>query len=624
MKGQSHGRGMALIWLAAVALLLAAWGKSWAGSEVLSDIATFDFRDAPLSEVLRVFTASTGVNVVSSPKIQDMRVSLFLEKVPPMLALETVCRNNNLWYVRDANVIRVMMVEDYGRELVLGRNEVTRVFNLRYASCLALAQTIAHIFSERVVYNTPEDIASYGHVGTDDYPTIGKELDIEADSTSGSATPASRSGSQKDVEAGGVTIKTEDMARLRELAASKGEVSADELLKYQIGKARAMLTVFPRNNAVVVCSVDRKLLGDIENLVAELDTPTRQVLLEGRVFEVTLGDGFESFFDVTLTPGASKTKDANGNVVRDDWGWTSVDLVDAFDATAAPLSGATVRGIFTTENLQARIEMLEKNSRVHKIATPVMMCANNASAKFFQGTVSPLRTGYTVTDASMSSDGDVITPSTVKTSYREEELGVTLEISPSINMDGTVTLKIVTNISSLNTGGGPDFNYVVSGVAQVGETDTVDKTELEGIVMAKDGQPLTLGGLISEGDVKTISKVPILGDLPLLGFLFSSRSTEKARKEIIFCITPHIIMGPEDQERVNANVLQDISENPATGGGNKRLIEYDSEKDKVRSSAEATPVYRLPRPASPEVQQNEEAPPKVTAPDAGPEEKYLE
>ncbi|MCK4690687.1 MAG: hypothetical protein KAT20_02700 [Desulfuromonadales bacterium] len=377
-------------------------------------------------------------------------------------------------------------------------------------------------------------------------------------------------------------MQKEDLTRLRQIAAAGGEVSAEALLQFQVGQALGLLTVFPRNNAIIARSVDTRLLDDVEAFVKELDTPTRQVMLECKILEIALGDGFDSFFDISVTPGGKfYGRDDVGrptDLRPDTKGITGIDLLNV-----PSLAESTLKFVFIDKQLQARFEMLEKTDRVRKIATPLALCANNASAKFFQGVESPVRKGYTVTDERRDAEGNVTASASVKTDYSMEELGVTLEIAPLINMDRTVTLKIATEVSTLNLGGGPPFNYTVGGVPQVGQTDTMQKTVIEDIIVAMDGQTLALGGLIQEEDIKFIKKVPVLGDIPLLNFFFRSTGIKKEQKEIVFCITPHIIMAPDETEAVNERIMKDLSEHPFYREGSKRILRYDRDGDAVES-----------------------------------------
>lgn len=559
-------------------------------------IAFFDFRGTPLVEVLKVFAQLTGYNVVPTPEVQDMHVTLYLERVTPMMALETLCKNYNLWFTREENVVRVMKVEEYAREIVLRRDEKTGVFELKYASCLALADAVASIFGERIAYEEPEEVRSYGHVGTDELPEFDEELEVDAKDVDSEDYKDKRQDGIEEV--GGVGLNQEDLKKLVQLSKA-GNLSTETLLQYQVGQAKAVMTVFPRNNVIMVRTVDRQLLDDVSQMIRTLDTPTRQVLLECKILEVNLSDGFDSFFDMNISPGGklyhtAYLKDSDGNDVLDNGekvptgdtlveqllGVTGIGLVNA-----GALAENSFKMAFVDKNIQLNMELLEKEGRLNQIGTPVMLCANNAPAKFFQGQDTPLRKGYTVTAAQTvsTSSGYSYEPATIKTDYDEEEVGVTLQISPSINQDGTVTLKIKADVSTVQQGSGPPFNYIVDGKAQVGQTDVVEKTELEGIVVGRDGQTLALGGLINEKVNREEKKVPVLGDIPILGFFFKSTGSTSSKSEVIFCITPHLIMAPQDGGEVTDRFMKAKSDHPYTRG-KERIVRYDESTDSLQTT----------------------------------------
>lgn len=532
-------------------------------------IGVLDFRNTPLSDVLKIFTEMTKKNVVATPEILDLEVSLYLEKVTPIKALETLCKNYNLWYAEDGNIIRVMKVEEYGRELVLRRDEKTKIFHLKYASCLSVAEMIACVFGSRIQYNAPEAVESYGHIGTDELPDIGKKMTIEDVEAEEEDDPKKK---EKNVfEAGGVSL---DEADLKKAITQRGKVSIDDLIGLQIGQARAMLTVFPRNNAIVIRSIDMRLLKDIGYLISKVDTPTRQILLEVKILEMSMGDGLDSFFNMSVTPDGEIDED--GSIVRNTEGITGIDFVNA-----ATLATNTLNFDYIDKQVQLKMQLLAKEERVKTVATPLMLCANNAASRFFQGVKSPVRKGYTVTQATYGDNDKLLTPETVSTDYEEEEVGVTLEISPSINMDRTVTLKISVEIATINQGEGPPFAYTIGGEQHEGETDTISETTIEDIVVAMDGQGVALGGLIQEEDVNTEKKVPLLGDIPILGFFFKSKSSGKDRSEIIFLIKPHIIMSPAESSEVSRTFLKTTSDHPYYTEGKERLLELNPENNVI-------------------------------------------
>lgn len=554
-----------------------------------SSLKVFNFRETPLAEVLMLFTEATKKNVVATPTIMDTPITLYLENVTPMVALSVLCKNYNFWFNEEDGVIRVMKLDEYGRELMLRRDERTEFFPLRYASCLGVADAIQNVFVDIVEYNEPEDMTSYRHVGTDKLPSIGQGID-EADSGSGSSSSSSSSSRNnrnrntqqsqrrqvsKDVlEAGALEMGTQDLGKLRQIVETGGQVTAQELLEFQVGRTKAQLTVFARSNAILVRSVDTRLLADIAALIKKLDTPTPQVLLECKILEVNLSDGFESFFDFSWTPEG----------VLD----TTTGLVTSAlpGAVASALGGtgldeSSLRFSYISNTIQAKLEMMQKEGRLRSISTPLVYAANNAAAKFFQGDTVPVRTGYTVSDPTYDSDGRQISPAQVSTEYSLEDLGVLLEVSPSINQDKTVTMKIVADIGMLNQGAGPPFNYNVNGIAQVGETDSVTTTRIEDIILAKEGQSLAIGGLIKEKASVSNNKVPLLGDIPLLGFFFNTKDAVHQRSEIIFVLTAHIINHPEEAGPYNSRLMPTLSDHPWYTTGSNRVLQYNATYDEV-------------------------------------------
>ena len=131
-------------------------------------IEVFDFKETPISDVFKVFTDLTGKNVVASKEIMELKVTLFLKEVTSQEALKTMCKLYNLWFTEEDNVIRIMTAEEYGKELTIRCDEKTVVYKLKYASCLAVADLLDNLFGNRIEYVEPEEIESYGHVGTEE------------------------------------------------------------------------------------------------------------------------------------------------------------------------------------------------------------------------------------------------------------------------------------------------------------------------------------------------------------------------------------------------------------------------------------------------------------------------
>jgi general secretion pathway protein D len=100
---------------------------------------------------------------------------------------------------------------------------------------------------------------------------------------------------------------------------------------------------------------------------------------------------------------------------------------------------------------------------------------------------------------------------------------------------------------------------------------------------------VALGGLVSEEDSEVESKVPLLGDIPILGFFFKKKQTQKSRTEAIFLLTPHIIMAPEETGEVSGRVMEGM-EHPYIKEGNRKLFEFDRDKRKLKRTTPTVPA----------------------------------
>ena len=130
-----------------------------------------------------------------------------------------------------------------------------------------------------------------------------------------------------------------------------------------------------------------------------------------------------------------------------------------------------------------------------------------------------------------------ITNSTTSTSYEYRDVGIILKYTPRINFDGTITATIHTEVST------PEFVEDM-GVYKF-NTRSADTT-----VTVKDGEAMVIGGLIGAEESKNISKIPILGDLPILGALFRNHHNSKSESELIIFLTAHVLSGTEEKNEI--------------------------------------------------------------------------
>ena len=189
-------------------------------------------------------------------------------------------------------------------------------------------------------------------------------------------------------------------------------------------------------------------------------------------------------------------------------------------------SGLTYFATFNNLRLDAVIHMLATSSKFKVLSTPIIQTLHNQEAHIIVGESRPI---VTSTVADVVSAGNTAVNSSV--SYKD--IAIELTVTPRINPDGNVTMDIEQKVNDL--GGTVSVNGI--------DTPIITKREAKSSVMVKDQNTIVLGGLIRENKTITDTKVPILGDIPLLGTLFKGKTTTKNRTELIVFIRPTVLRG---------------------------------------------------------------------------------
>ncbi|MBL1416481.1 MAG: pilus (MSHA type) biogenesis protein MshL [Moritella sp.] len=240
----------------------------------------------------------------------------------------------------------------------------------------------------------------------------------------------------------------------------------------------------------------------------------RQVLLEVKIMEVTLNDGYKQGIDWNVN---------NSNVAADSsFNFSITDITDL-------ASGA---GVFTLagNDFSAAISLLKTQGDVNVLSSPRVTALNNQKAVIKVGSDEYFVTGYSSTK-STSSDDDSIEQDVELTPFFS---GIALDVTPQIDSDGGVLLHVHPSIIEVT-----DSNKIVAGIelplakSDVRETDTV--------VKAKSGEIIVIGGLMKTANKDLVSKIPFLGDIPWLGELFTYRSQSVQKTELIILIKPIVV-----------------------------------------------------------------------------------
>ncbi len=564
-------------------------------------IELVDFREQDLGQAMRLFSEQSGLNIVASTNATDMKINLFLRNVKPMAVLENLTKTHDLYFRidEDSGVIRIYTTEEYEQNLASFREEQTRVFTLLYPNPVDAAVAIQNLFGDRVELN----------FGVGDQDSI---LDIIyrmnrfdlVDSRSlglgsyrGDYAYGGRSFSRLSGLGGftgnqsnnsGRNNKTDETQPLSDLSADQIQTLIDainnrnrrpdstadpddpisKLLKER--QATIYVTVVRRNNQVIVRTGDDTTMKQIEQLITNLDVPTPLVLLEVKVMSILLDDQFRSVFDYQFADGTNAGGFTTGDILPTPAGSKLGDARKL--ASMIPGGSLLNQGDFTfqfvSNTFRARMQLLEDDNRVTVLNTPLLLTANNEVSRIFIGDTIP----FTVRFNSPQLITGNSTTTIVATPITElRDVGQSLLITPSINADRTVTLRVVQENARrvLNGGRIPVVN--ATGLVENQDVDTVNRSTVSGTVVAKDGLAVALGGLIEDEVSDNREQVPGLGKLPVLGFFFRRQETTRARRELLVMIRPYVFNTPSESASISRELLEELSVHPSVISGQNSM-----------------------------------------------------
>jgi general secretion pathway protein D len=192
--------------------------------------------------------------------------------------------------------------------------------------------------------------------------------------------------------------------------------------------------------------------------------------------------------------------------------------------SAGPLQAQTFALIGATRSLQLFLNATENRSRVRTLSAPSILVTDNTSARIQVGAEVPTPIGSSLTP--VQSNGSSLFAQTIQ----YQDTGVILTVTPHINASGIVTLIITQEVSTAIP------NTTSQIVAPV-----INKNSFQTSVILSDGEPLAIGGIINTSINYTTNRVPVLGNIPVVGALFGTTSKNTSRTELVLLLTPHVI-----------------------------------------------------------------------------------
>jgi len=265
----------------------------------------------------------------------------------------------------------------------------------------------------------------------------------------------------------------------------------------------------------IILDGNRDDINNLKNIIKKLDIEKKQVYIKALIVELD-NDLIE---DIGIKFGILGGKSYSGGL------YTFSSNLNGGDAISVNTSsiGLEIPNVTSTLALGASLNLLNKTYGLDIISEPSILCINNRSSSIYVGETISIQTGTTITDGGNTTN-----------SYERQDVGLTLNVKPRVSKKNKVYLEITTLVENIKNRDDTYYNPDTS------------KKEIKTQAILNNGESVIIGGLMEKKSEKTIQKIPIAGDIPLIGELFKNRSKNSQNKNLVVIVTPYIVPNDKD------------------------------------------------------------------------------
>jgi len=464
--------------------------------------------NAPARQVFLSLVEGTPYSIVLRPDVSG-QVSLQLKGVTVPEALEALRRVYGYDYRREGN-----------RYFILGGGMQTRIYPVNYLSMNRRGKSDVRV-------------------------TSGIQ-------SSGSSTGTGASGSSSTAGSGASGATASSITGIRVETDSKADFwkELQESLSAIIGtEGGRKVIVNPQASLVVVRAMPDDLRTIEEYLGITHATVNRQVVLEAKILEVKLNEGYQAGINwAALTKNGIIAQTGGGSIfgdtLRSDTAGGTGNLTPGgpVSTVGTPFSafGGVISAAIATTNFAAFLEFLQGQGEVQVLSSPRVSTLNNQKAVIKVGTDE-----FFITNTTSTPSGVFGVAPSVSTELSPFFSGIALDVTPQIDDLGNIVLHIHPAVSEVQqktinftiggTGGGalPNVSSLPTALSNIQESDNV--------VRAQSGQVVVIGGLMKEGSSDRNASVPFFGDIPLVGNLFKQKQVARTKSELVILLKPTIV-----------------------------------------------------------------------------------
>ena len=319
----------------------------------------------------------------------------------------------------------------------------------------------------------------------------------------------------------------------------------------------AYFSIDPETRRVVAIA-DENTMHYISQVLSNLDRPKPQVLIKVVFVEVTYNNASDIGLEGGWAKGIGNNTSANAANVFGMSGLSSAATNISMNSIGQPVSSFLPSGPITSpgaglyqvlgQDYQVTLRAIAQAGRAKILSRPSILARNNQPATIFVGQQYPV-----VNSTRYDNYGNVIN------SFSYQNVGVQLKVTPFITDDGLVEMIVTPQISAVSSTTSVQISANVT-------VQAIDQRSADTVAVTADGQTVVIGGLLQDSKTKNETKIPLLGDIPLLGNLFKRQQSSNAKTELVIFLTPHIVQNPTElaalstRERANSDAVKEFKE----------------------------------------------------------------
>jgi general secretion pathway protein D len=479
--------------------------------------------------------------VTQTISVKGLNVDEVINKIRHLASIAakiTPVRENNMIVITDfpKNIETVRKVITLMEQNVASEIEFIKMYNANIEQVFSVLQSISRsVFNEKV---ESERVALYENKADNGIIAVGsaanikklKEIVANLDKGQESFQMVTKVIQLNNTEAKDIHKIVSELVSSNALTTTSSASSLSnqtaQILKTN-DTSKPIFSLDEASNSIIVFAT-QKDYEIIKNIVTELDKEQKQVFVKARIIEIS---------EAASQRVGVKYGLEGGRATSDGLYTFAMNMGGSALALSPVLSSAiNIGDIKSGLAFGASIDFLRTNGAANIVSEPSVLCLNNMESKIYVGQTQSIITSATNSDS---------TTDLTRNTYTREDIGLTLQVKPRIANDGKVTLQIETTVEDVLEGSGGN-----------GGMPTTTKREVTTRAIVKHGESVIVGGLIRNKATENDSKVPLLGDIPLLGRLFTHTTDVNDQLNIVIVLTPYIVNSSDELSQLRAQLSE--------------------------------------------------------------------